>query len=104
MFAVEAPGTWVWMRISPGGWSLPRTSPPSTPRSGKEAGGAVHGELRIPRSKERDHIRTPLLLLIGDVPLMGRDRGRSPGRVPGGREAGAAGPPGPQLAIDTKWL
>lgn len=81
----RAPCTWVGVQTSPQGWSLPRTSPPLLtvpPRSGKAAGGTVHGgEPGDLRSKKKDQIRRLLLFLTGGVhthchfPMMG-------GRVP----------------------
>lgn len=52
----EAHCMWVWGLIVPCGWRPLRTSPPlltAPPRSGKVAGGTVHGELGIPQKQEK---------------------------------------------------
>lgn len=89
-----APCTWVAVHTSPWGWSLPRTNPPlltAPPRSGKAAGGTVHGgESRRPQEQEKGPNKETLLFLTGGVhthccfPTMG-------GRVPRMTEEGGGG-------------
>lgn len=95
LFAVGAPRTWVWSGSPQCGWSLPRTRPPSPSQLRERGWGCRLWRTQETQEQRKGPHRRPLLLPIGDVPLTGRDRGRSPGRVPGGREAGVAGPPPP---------
>lgn len=76
----EAPHTWVWVRICPCAWSLSRTSPPS-PSQVRERGWGC----RPWRTQDTQELRKGPYeeALIGDVPLMGRDTGRSQDVSPG---------------------